>query len=198
MVGTVLFWMSWYLMPLPGTTDAEFILAAVAGQRDGVLASAIVQTACAVVVVPSALLVARIREGRGSTAMYLGAVLLLIGAVGNGADAVYHQMAYEMTGPGVDVAAMTLVMERMQTEDVLLLAPLMIAFFVGAFVSAVGLARARLASPRLWQLLALVPLAAVAGRIAVVTADVDARAVALGVLALFSAALGWMGWALRK
>jgi hypothetical protein len=193
-----LFWLSWYLMPQPGTTDASYILAAVARQRGSVLASAIVQTLSAVATVPAMLFVARLPCGRrGSTPLYLGAALLLVGAIGNGADAVYHQMAYEMTAPGVDTAAVAPVMARMQTVDIRLLAPLMLAFLAGAVCLAVGLARARLAPPWIWRLYVLMALVAVAGRMAVKAAVVDARPVALAVLAIASAALAWSGWALR-
>ena len=43
-VGGAPFWLSWYLMPQPGTTDAAFILAAVARQRSAVFRSAVLQT----------------------------------------------------------------------------------------------------------------------------------------------------------
>jgi hypothetical protein len=193
-----LFWLSWYLMPQPGTTDASYILAAVARQRASVLASAIVQTLSAVATVPAMLFVARLRRGpRGSTPLYLGAALLLVGAIGNGADAVYHQIAYEMTAPGVDASAVAPVLARMQTVDIRLLAPLMLAFFAGAVLLAVGQARARLAPPWIWRLYVLAALVAVAGRIAAKAGVVDARPVALAVLAIASAALAWSGWALR-
>jgi hypothetical protein len=194
-----LFWLSWYLMPQPGTTDAGYILAAVARQRSSVLASAILQTLSAVATVPAAMYVARLVRGqRGSVPLYLGAALLLIGAVGNGADAVYHQIAYEMTAPGVDVRAMAPVMARLQTVDIRLLAPLMLAFLAGAVCLAVGLARARLASPWLWRLYVLAMVVAVAGRIAVTATGNGPRPVALAVLGIISGALAWTGWILRS
>jgi hypothetical protein len=196
-VAAGLFWLSWYLMPQPGTTDAAFILAAVARQRGQVLGSAIVQTLSAVATVPAALLAVRLPSRRGSRLLYLGAALLLVGAIGNGADAVYHQMAYEMTAPGVDIAAVAPVMTRMQTEDIRLLAPLMLAFFAGAVCLAVGLARAQLAPARLWQVYLLAPLLGIAGRIAVTALGLGARPVALAVLAVVSAGLAWTGWRLR-
>jgi hypothetical protein len=193
-----LFWLSWYLMPQPGTTDASFILAAVARQRASVLASAIVQTLSALATVPAMLFVARLPRGRrGSALLYAGAAMLPVGAIGNGADAVYHQMAYEMTAPGVDAGAVAPVLARMQTVDIRLLAPLMLAFFAGAVCLALGQARARLAPPWIWRLYVLMVLVAVGGRIAVKAAGVDARPVALAVLAVASAALAWSGWALR-
>jgi hypothetical protein len=195
-VSAFLFWLSWYLMPLPGTTDAAFILAQVARQRGSVIASAIIQTFSAVAAVPAALMAARLATPtqRGSTLLHLGAALFLLGAIGNGADAVYHQMAFEMTAPGVDVTAVAPVMTRMQTEDIRLLAPLMLAFFAGAVCLAVGLARAQLAPARLWQLYLLVPLVGITARAA---ASLGPRPVSLIVLGLISGALAWTGWILR-
>lgn len=198
MGGALLFWSCWYLMPQPGTTDAAYILAAVARQRGSVLASAILQTLCAVALVPAALLAVRLRPRRGGNLLYVGAALLLVGAVGHGADPVYHQMAYEMTAPGVEASAMVPVMTRMQTEDVRLLIPLMLAFFAGAVCLAVGLVRARWARARLWQLYLLAALVGVAGRIAVAAGAVTARPVSLAVLALVSVGLASTGWVLRK
>ncbi|HEY8925825.1 MAG TPA: hypothetical protein VIU64_15665 [Polyangia bacterium] len=196
--GALLFWLSWSLMPQPGTTDAAFILAAVAGQRGSVLASAILQTLCAVTLVPAALLAVRLRPARGARLLYVGAALLLVGAVGHGADAVYHQMAYEMTAPGTQRSAMLPVMTRMQTEDVRLLIPLMLAFFAGAVCLAMGLVRARWAKSWLWQLYVLAALVAVGGRLAVSAGVLSARPVSLSVLGVVSVALAATGWTLRK
>jgi hypothetical protein len=195
----LLFWLSWYLMPLPGTTDAAFILEQVRQQRGSVIASAILQTLSAVMTVPAALLAVRLPtpERRGSTLLHVGAALFLVGAIGNGADAVYHQMAFEMTAPGVDVAAVAPVMTRMQTQDIRLLAPMMLAFFAGAVCLAVGLARASLASARLWQLYAITPLVGILARAATVAAGTGPRPVSLVVLGFFSVALAWTGWVLR-
>ena len=57
------------------------------------------------------------------------------------ADAVYHQLAYEMTGPGVAREAVLPVMTRMQTVQLRPLMPLLLLFLVGAVV--LGAQRAR-------------------------------------------------------
>jgi hypothetical protein len=131
---SLLFWMYWFLMPEPGTVDASYILAAIAEQRGSVLLSAILQTLCAIAIVPAALSVVGVR----SRLVYTGALLLLVGALGNAPDAVYHQMAYEMTASDVDPAAMLPVMTRMQTEQIWLLAPLLLAFFPAPSASPLG------------------------------------------------------------
>jgi len=136
-VAATLFWMAWFLMPEPGTTDASFILQAIAEQRGRVLLSAILQTVCAVATVPAVLSVTASR----SRLVRAGAVLLLVGSLGNAADAVYHQMAYEMTAPDVVRAAMFPVMTRMQTEQIALLVPLLLSFLPGAACLCIGLAR---------------------------------------------------------
>jgi hypothetical protein len=190
----ILFWLCWYLMPEPGTVDAAFILDAIAAQRGAVLLSAVFQTLCAVGVLPAALAVA----GSSSRLVRVGAFLLLVGALGNAADAVYHQMAYEMTAPDVDRAAMLPVMTRMQTVQIRLLVPLLLSFFPGVACLCIGLAREGRAPRRVGTVLALALLLAIAGVVAALTLGVRPRPFTLGALALFSAALGWTGWEMRR
>lgn len=134
---SILFWLLWFLMPEPGTVDASFILDAIAKQPGRVLLSAVLQTLCAVAIVPAAVGVVAVR----SRLVHLGALVLLVGALGDAAAAIYHQMAYEMTAPDVDRAAILPVMTRMQTGQIWLLAPLLVAVFPGAVCLTLGLAR---------------------------------------------------------
>jgi hypothetical protein len=196
-VASVLFWLSWLpwlLMPEPGTVDASLILAAIARQRGGVLLSAILQALCAIAVVPGAPAAVGVRSRMARA----GAALLLVGALGNAADAVYHQLAHEMTAPDVDRAAMPPVMTRMQTQQIWLLAPVLVAFFPGALALAAGLGNAGLAPRRLW----LVHLAALAvglaGMATALTTGLSPRAFSLTALAWVSFGLTWSGQALRR
>lgn len=188
------FWPAWYLMPEPGTVDAAFILRAIASQRGSVMLSAVLQTMCAVAVVPGVLSVAPSR----STLVIAGAVLTLIGALGNAADAVYHQMAYEMTAAGVDRVAMLPVMTRMQTVQIVLLAPLLVAFFPGAACLCIGLAREGRAPRKVGRLFAIALAIGVTGAILAGVFGMSPRILTLKALALFSAALAWTGWELRR
>jgi hypothetical protein len=189
-----LFWPVWFLMPEPGTVDAAFILRAIAEQRGAVLISAILQTICAVAIVPAVLSVASSR----SRLVRVGAVLMLVGALGNAADAVYHQLAYEMTAPDVNRTAMFPVMTRMQTEQILLLAPLLIAFFPGAACFCIGLSREGRAPRKVGRLFAIALAVALAGALAALTLDISPRILTLKALAVFSVAIGWTGWEMRR
>lgn len=187
-------WPTWYLMPEPGTTDAAFILRAIAGQRGAVLLSAIVQTIGAVALVPAVLGIGVLR----SRLAQIGGLLLLVGALGNAADAVYHQMAFEMTAANVDPIAMLPVMTRMQTVQVWLLVPLLVAFFPGAACFCLGLARDERV-PRGAGWLFAAALTVGAGGAAIAHAlGASPRPLTLTAFALFSAAIAWTGWCLTR
>jgi hypothetical protein len=189
-----LFWLAWFLMPEPGTVDAAFILRSIAAQRSEVLLSAILQTLCAVALVPAVLSVA----AAPGTLIRVGALLTLIGALGNAADAVYHQMAYEMTALNVDRAAMLPVMTRMQTSQIWLLVPLLLSFFPGAACLCIGLAREGRAPRRVWPLFAFALGLGLAGVAAARTLGIRPRLFSLAALGLFSLALGVTGWYMRR
>jgi hypothetical protein len=191
---SILFWLYWFLMPEPGTVDASFILSAIAKQRGSVLLSAILQTLCAIAIVPAALSVGVVR----SRLVYAGALVMLVGALGNAADAVYHQIAYEMTAPDADRAAMLPVMTRMQTEQIWLLVPLLLVFFPGALCPAVGLAQAGIVSRRAWQLHVAAWVLGLINVVAALTTGISPRPISLTALALISVALGWTGWGMVR
>jgi hypothetical protein len=193
-VAAALFWLAWFLMPEPGTTNAAFILQAIAQQRVSVLLSALAQTGCAVAVV---LALSSLTPPR-SRLVTVGVVLTLVGALGNAADAVYHQMAYEMTAPDVDRAAMLPVMTRMQTEQVWLLVPLLLSFFPGVACLCLGLARAGLAPVNVGRLFAVALAVGLVGGGAGVILGISPRPMTMAALALFSGALGWTGWTLGR
>jgi hypothetical protein len=127
--GAICLWISWALMPDAATNNADHILTAVASSRGNVRASALLQLLGAALVVPG--LVAEGAPERGTRA---GAVVLLWGAMGMAADAVYHQLAFEMTARGVARDAVLPVMANMQLVDLRSLVPLLLAFLVGAIV----------------------------------------------------------------
>ena len=97
----VTFWVAWYLMPLPGTTDPAVILEAVAAARANVYGSVGVQMLCSALLIPGALGVGLADPLRRSGAAFAAASLVGIGATGFAADAIYHLLAFEMTLPGV-------------------------------------------------------------------------------------------------
>src|SRR5262245_3007937 len=90
------FWLSWFLMPDPGTTDAAHILAIVKQNRFSVLASVLVQITSSAAYLAALFLLVRIVVPR-KTAM-VGLMLFGIGVLGLCADAFFHLLAFFMTG----------------------------------------------------------------------------------------------------
>ena len=187
--GAICFWSSWALMPGVGVTDAAVILRLVGAQPQQVMVSAMLQLLSAALfalAIPGlALRFFVSKNSWGRTA----AVLLAVGACGDAADAIYHQLAYEMVRPGVDQAAMLPVMQRMQSTDLLYLLPMIAAFLLGCVALAISAWRLRLLS--VWNplLYALCPLVVLGGRIA----GVPGRTIGLTCLGLLSASVAWIG-----
>jgi hypothetical protein len=125
------FWISWMLMPGVGVTDTATIFARVGTNRPSVLASVILQLVSAASYAPGLVGIAMSDGARRTWTLRVGCVLLAIGAMGSAADAIFHLVAYEMTGPGLASEAMIPVMQRLQGPDLALLLPFVMAFFVG-------------------------------------------------------------------
>lgn len=189
----VSFWLAWFLMPLPGTTDAAFILEQVALTRGSVFASVAVQLVSSALLVPGVLGVVQATPLRESRSAFLAASLVGIGATGFAADAIYHLLAAEMVAPGVSREAMLPVMERFQSADLVFIVPQLLALVVGVAWLALLAARAGAASRWTPRLLALALVVAVAGGAAARAFGGGRRAVALGALALFSLAIAELG-----
>lgn len=69
-----------------------------------------------------------------------GIVLFGIGAMGLCSDAFFHLLAYEMTSGAVTIQDNVVkVMHLMQTEGVVVLLPILLPFFIGSLVLAIGL-----------------------------------------------------------
>jgi len=192
------FWLAWFLMPLPGTTDPEFILQAVGATPVGVWWSVAVQLACSALLVPGALGAALAEPVRRSGAAFAAASLVGIGATGFAADAIYHLLAYEMTLPSVAREAMLPVMARFQSTDLAFIVPQLLALVVGVAWLAAVAARAGVASRLAPRLLWIALGVAVVGGAAARAAGSGRRAVALGALALFSLAVAEVGRGLAR
>ena len=198
MLAAVSFWLSWALMPGVGVTDAERILALVSGQPQSVLVSSTLQLLSAALFALSIPGLARLLPPSRSKWAAVGTTLLAIGACGDAADAIFHQIAYEMVGPNAERAQMVPVFQRMQSFDLLFLLPMIAAFFGGCIALAVGMAREKIASywnPRLYALALCV---AVIGGPMASTIGLTGRAIGLTVLGLLSVSVAWMGVALLR
>jgi hypothetical protein len=190
----ITFWLAWFLMPLPGTTDAAFILDQVGATRERVFWSVALQLVSSALFVPGLLGLVSSSALRGSTPGFVGATLVGIGATGFAADAIYHLLAYEMSLPGVTRDAMLPVMERFQSADLVFVAPQLLALLGGVGFLTWSAARAGAASrwaPRL--LAAALVLALVGGAAVRASGGAGRRVLALCVLALFSLATAQLG-----
>ena len=191
----MLFWLSWCFMPGVGVTDAAQILERVAAQRGSVRLSVALQLLSAACYAPALLALALRANAEGARGLTVGATLLLMGAMGSAADSVFHWLAVEMTAPGVSAGAMLPVMARMQGPALIVVAPLIVAFFVGTAVLAVAATRARWVPRGCAALLLLSPLALVAGKVA---GPAHARIAGLAFLACVGVVQAWIGAGLLR
>jgi hypothetical protein len=192
-----LFWVAWALMPGVGVTDPREIFDLVASRRTSVMVSVVVQLLSAVFYVPALLGLGSV-GARMHSAVRWGVGLLIVGAMGSAADAVLHLLAYAMTAPGVDRAAVTSVMAFMQGPGLILLAPLILSFFVGGALLSTGSAREGVVSawnPRLHLIAVAI---AIAGGGLASAGLIPARAVGLATLAAVSVAQAWLGLSLAR
>jgi len=135
----ITFWVSWFLMPDPGTTDADHILKIVKASRVSVLSSVITQIISSVLYVV-ALFGLATHKSLQTKMQLTGIILLAIGAMGLCADAFFHLLAFFMTDDSVNIQADVLsVMKFMQTTGVAFLLPLLLPLFVGSLVLAIGM-----------------------------------------------------------
>ncbi|MFI5315810.1 MAG: hypothetical protein ACHQ6T_08920 [Myxococcota bacterium] len=192
------FWLAWFLMPLPGTTDAAFILEQVGATPERVWWSVALQLISSALFVPGLLGLALDPKLRASAAAFAAASLAGVGVTGLAADAIYHLAAYEMSRPGVARDAMLPVMARFQSADLAFVAPQLLALVAGIAWLAVSAARAGAVSRRAPRLLALALGVAIAGGAAARAFGGGRRGVALSALALFSLAVVQLGAALQR
>lgn len=190
---SVLFWLSWSLMPGVGVTDTRQILERVATQRDAVWLSVVLQLVSAACFAPPLLTLGRLGHARGSTALRRGAVLLAIGAMGSAADAIYHLLAYYMTAPGMEQEALVPLMEKMQGPGLAVLIPMVLAFFAGAIAVAIGAARIGLVPARNPRLHLVALAVALSAPLWVHGEPARARVVGLTVLGLVALSLAGVG-----
>jgi len=191
------FWISWLLMPDPGTTDTVHILKIVKAARNNVLGSVFTQIICSILSMVTIILLTQL--GRPKKITITGMILLGIGAMGLCADAFFHLLAYFMTDVSVNVQRdVVTVMEFMQTKGVILLIPVLLPFFIGSLVTAIGLNKQGLISRRpqliLISFFAIVLLMAVASKTEVI-GDQPPTLILLGI---FAAGLAWKGFELMR
>lgn len=189
-VAEALFWISWVLMPGVGVTDTMVIFALAGQSRANVFASVVLQLVSAAAFAPALVGIEAASTSRLSRA---GTVLLLVGAMGSAAGAIFHLVAYEMTAPGIDLASVAPIMRRLQGPGLGLLLPFVLAFFTGhAFLASALRKRGPSARVGAWTL-ALSPLVIVVGAPSVHAGLIAGRIVGLAFLAAVSSSLALTG-----
>lgn len=189
----VTFWFGWWLMPDAGTNDAAHILAVVRENRDSVWWSALVHIVSAVCFVPAVLGI-EARRDCASGGSQIGAALVLVGAMGSCADAFFHLIAYYMTADTVNVTAMAVPMQLLQTNGIRFLVPLLLALPVGGLVYARALRKDGATSAWPARLFVAALLSAVGGGLLVRFVAADRHAVVLIALGLISAGYALLGF----
>ena len=138
-LAAITFWISWFLMPDPGTTDTQYILRAVKQVRINVLWSVITQIISSVLYVIALFKLTQVIHPLKKIVL-TGIILFGIGAMGLCADAFFHLLAYFMTDSSVNIQQDVIqVMEFMQTTGVVFLIPILLPFFIGGLVVSIGL-----------------------------------------------------------
>ena len=183
---------AWWLMPDAATNDAGHILSAVASGRSHVHASALLQLLGAALLVPG--LLAEAKKPQPATA---GVLVTLWGVLGMAADAVFHQLAYEMTAPGVARDMVLPVMEKMQTVELAPHLPLLLAFVIGPVL--LGWQVRRIGGWALPAVLLMAPAATIPiGVLAARLLGLPKRVLALMVLAEICLGLAGLGLSRRR
>jgi hypothetical protein len=190
-----LFWLSWALMPGVGITDAGRILALVGQHRAQVLVSVVLQLLSAACYAPAAVGLVAVPSLGSGAGVRASAALLLVGAMGSAADAVFHLLAVAMTAGDGGSPALVETMRWMQGPGLRLLLPLIASFFLGSAGLSAALARRGVVSRANPALYALAVVVGLAGGL---LAPGAARAVGLLVLASVAGAQGWLGAALAR
>jgi hypothetical protein len=178
------------MMPGVGVTDAARIMALVSEYPGRVRVSSGLQLLSAALFALAIPGLARCFSPGQHAWASVATALLAVGARGDAADAIYHQLADEMVRPGVDQAAMPL-MQRMQTVDLRFLVPMILSFLLGCVALAIGAAAAKVVSKWNPLLYALAVAVALMGRVM----GVPGRVVGLTCLGLLGASVVWIGLA---
>jgi hypothetical protein len=139
-------------------------------------ASALIQLTASALLVPGVL--GLVRDGQAGR---VGTMILMWGVLGMAADAVFHQLAVQLSAPGVDAAMALPVMRKMQTVELIPHVPLLLSFVLAGPVLAWGLLRKKAAPWAARLLLAPVPTVPLA-ILSVRLLELPRRAAALTVL----------------
>ena len=145
-LASITFWISWFLMPDPGTTDTNHILSIVKQNRTSVLSSVTIQIISSVIYMIALFSFSRFNLIQKRIS-WIGVIVFAIGVLGLCSDAFFHLLAYYMTDASVTIQQdVVRVMEFMQTDALIFLVPILLPLFIGSLLLAVGFSKQRLIS----------------------------------------------------
>jgi hypothetical protein len=140
------FFISWMLMPDPGTTNTVHILGLVKQSRSQVMCSVVIQIITCVLYIVALFLVTQISFPIRKVSL-LGICLIGVGILGLCSDAFFHLLAWFMTDDSVTTQKdVVRVMEFMQSDGLRFLIPLLLPFFIGGLILGVGLTQQKVIS----------------------------------------------------
>ena len=141
--------------------DGASFFAAAAHHHDRMVASAVLLLASGLLLVPGVLGIARMLRARGRRLGLGGAGLALLGGAGHVALAAVYLVFATIPTAGLPPAhAVALIDHIVNSGDVMLLAPLAIAFPLAILVTLIATVRGGLVAPRMLLLIAAAPVAA--------------------------------------
>lgn len=188
------FWLGWFLMPDAGTNEAAHILEAVSASRNNVWWSALVHILASLLTVIGVVGLQTERRSAKSKTMRVGAILVLIGALGVGMDAFFHLAAYYMTAPAIVPESVLEPMRLLQTQGIVFLIPLLLSFVVGGTVYSAGLYHIDATSAVAKRIFIIGLVWGVFGGLIAARIGTGRLIVAQGFIILVSLAYGWMGY----
>lgn len=196
-LAAITFWISWLLMPDPGTTDTTHILKIVKEERSSVLASIIVQIISSVLYV--AALFFLVKNFNTKKINLTGVISLGVGAMGLCADAFFHLLAYYMTDSSVNIQQdVVRVMEFMQTDALIFLVPVLLPFFFGSLVLAFNLAKQQIVSRTSAWIISAAFIIGILFAVAAKAGIYQAHVPVLGILAIFAFGQAFIGFELIR
>lgn len=193
----ITFWIAWFLMPDPGTTDTRHILEIVNRIRPMVFSSVVLQIISSVLYLIVLFLLATIGRPRQKT--IIGFILWAIGAMGMCADAFFHLLAWYMTDASVTINEdVVRVMDFTQTSGVNFLIPLMLPFFIGGPMAAWGFYKQGIISKKPVLLFISAFIVGLAGMLVAKVLSLKEINLLLSPLALFAASQILTGYEMIK
>ena len=133
------FWLGYIIMPMYSNGDPVQMLTTIAHQRTRVWWSVMTHLISSLIFVIAVIGLQTDRRASRSKTMRVGAILVLIGAMGLSLHAFYHLITYFMsTSGGLSAQNMAEPMQLLQTRGTLFFKPLLLSLLIGGTVYSAG------------------------------------------------------------